>query len=670
MSELLLELFSEEIPAMMQQKAAQGYKEIFTNYFKEKKINFVSVDVYVGPRRVAIHAAGVSPSIEANVTEIKGPKTSAPIQAIEGFCQSNKISQDELKTKEINGVGYFIFEQKASQQLTKDILTKDLPNLISAYVWPKSMYWGDYKIRWVRPLKNIMCLFDGNVLSFEYGHLKANNESYGHRFMGASAPFKVSGFVEYKQKLLENFVLLDQEERKEYIIQESQKIASKMGLLIKNDPELIEEVTGLVEYPQILVGKVDKKFLSVPSEVLVSSMRSHQKYFSLFDQKGNFAPYFLFVSNIVSTDPDVVVNGNEKVLSARLSDALYFYNQDLKTPMEHRVNKLDKVVFHAKLGSLKDKVLRLADIVSFLSPGNEELKKAALLCKNDIVSEVVGEFPNLQGVMGYYYAKAESMSEDLSVAIRDHYKPQGASDECPSGGSAILALADKIDSLCGLMLAGERASGSKDPYALRRQALGVIRIILENRLEINIVELVDFVLGKYQAELDGIKKLILEFLEERLRHFLKDNYSHELIAATLNFAREPSLVEIQAKLQSLKEFLSSSNGNDLLVAYKRASNIASTADSVQKVDESLLSGVDEKALYEFIKDYTPKIESAIRVKDYDNSLKMLAGMKAPISSFFDNVMVKVEDKAVAANRLALLLQVKQIFNQIADFDEL
>jgi len=673
MSELLLELFSEEIPAMMQQKAVAGYEEIFAKYFQEQTINFSSIKAYAGPRRITIHVSGISSYVEATTKEIKGPKISAPDNAIEGFCHSNGISKDLLTHQEIKGVEYFVYEQILAKQETKNILQNTLMNPISAYVWPKSMFWGDYQIKWVRPLRNIMCIFNGQTLDFKYGHLVANNKSFGHRFMSPKS-FEVTSFAEYKQKLSNNFVVLDQSERKDYILHESSKIASQMGLVIKEDNDLLEEVAGLVEYPQILLGKIDQKFLSVPSEVLSSSMRSHQKYFSLFDKKGNFAPYFLFVSNIAASNPELVIGGNEKVLSARLSDALYFYNQDLKTRLDQKSQKLDNVIFHAKLGSIGDKVQRVAKIVQYLLPNNENLIKAAMLCKSDIVSEVVGEFPNLQGIMGYYYAKYESLSEDIAVAIRDHYKPQGPSDSCPTAISAFLALADKIDSLCGLMLAGEKPTGSKDPFALRRQALGIVRIILENKLPVNIVELIDVAGGNYSVYKDAnlcSTKQIVEFLEDRVRHFLKDEYSIELVNAVLDLEKEQNMTDTKIKLDSLQEFIADGSCADLIVAYKRASNIvAGFVGKHTTINESLFDNDYEKNLYSFLKDCEPKIKAEIIAKNYAGSLKMLAAMRSPIASFFDNVMVKVEDQGVAHNRLALLAKTKQLFDQIAKFDQL
>ncbi|MEM6339434.1 MAG: glycine--tRNA ligase subunit beta, partial [Pseudomonadota bacterium] len=557
MSELLLELFSEEIPAMMQSKASSAYKEIFTKYFASLSIEFKDIEVHVGPRRLCIYVNGLPSVIPSSTHEMKGPKTSAPEKAIEGFCRSNNISKDDLSVREIKGADFYFYTQKTEEQRTEDILLDSLSDPISEYVWPKSMYWGDYKFKWVRPLKNILCIFNGKIIPFEYGHLKANNVCHGHRFMSPESA-NISSYGEYKKHLENNFVVLKAEDRVNIIKAELEKISKDKNLIIKDDPYLLEEVSGLVEYPRVLVGKIEEKFLSVPSEVLVSAMRSHQKYFSVFDQEGNFAPYFIFVSNIKSDEESLVISGNEKVLSARLADALYFYSQDLKTTLKDKSERLDKVIFHAKLGSLRDKTQRLANLCKFIDSDNEFAANAALICKSDIVSEVVDEFPTLQGVMGYYYAVAESQDAKVAEAIRDHYKPQGPNDECPKEAGAVLALADKIDSLCGLMLAGEKPSGSKDPYALRRQALGIIRIILDNKFEIDLNALVVYSLGLYKDQVDvpdECKNQILQFLAERIKYFFKSDYSPELVAATLDITRESNILSFAAKIHVLSNFI-------------------------------------------------------------------------------------------------------------------
>ncbi len=673
MSELLLELFSEEIPVMMQQKAARAYKDIFSKYFTKNKMSFDKINVYVGPRRLTIHAVGMSLKLMASTKVLKGPKISAPRQAIEGFCRSNNIVFNDLNVKNIEGRAFYIYKREIKkEQNTKNVLFNTLHEPIAEYVWPKSMYWGDYKIKWVRPLQNILCIFDEDVMAFEYGHLVANNKCYGHRFMSPSE-IVVNNFSEYKAKLADNFIILDSDERKKYIKQELLTNAIQLNLVVKEDKALLEEVVGLAEYPQVMVGKIDQKFLTVPNEILVCAMRGHQKYFSLFYKNGDLAPYFLFVSNIKPDNSSIIISGNEKMLSARLADALYFYEQDLKTTLESKVTKLEKVIFHAKLGNLKEKTIRVAKIVKFIDSHNKDAELASLLCKSDIVSEVVNEFPNLQGIMGYYYAKAESINDETAKAIRDHYKPQGSSDEVPTGVASILALADKSDSLCGLMLAGEKASGSKDPFALRRQALGMVRIILENNLNINLNDLVTFVLNEYKSKIKvefGYKKSILSFLEERIRYFFREQYDIFLIAAVLDLEQESNLNEVQIKLQVLKAFLSDNDGKDLLITYKRASNILANTELTGEINEATFITHHESTLFNYIKDYATKIDVALFSKNYSESLKLLASMRDPISNFFDNVMVKNKDSAIANNRMLLLARVKQIFNKIAKFDKL
>lgn len=671
MSELLLELFSGEIPAMMQQKAAVAYREIFAKYFASKGIKFDSLEVYVGPRRLALYVQGMPAKLEASAEEFKGPKTSAPEAAISGFCRANNITPEQLAKKEINGAEFYVYLQQKPEQSTKDILLSSLSEPISEYIWPKSMYWGDYKIKWVRPLQNILCIFDGQAVPFSYGHLTANNRSYGNRFM-TDGDFAVSSFDDYKQKLADNFVVLDGADRKRYIQEEIAQAAAKLGLIVKDDEALLEEVVGLAEYPQVLVGKIREEFLSVPSEILVSAMRSHQKYFSLFDKDGKFAPYFIFVSNIASTDKDVVISGNEKVLSARLADALYFYNQDLKTSLQEKSKDLEKVIFHAKLGTLKEKTQRLAAIAEFIAPSVKNAQQAALLCKSDIVSQVVDEFPTLQGIMGYYYAKAESLPDEVALAIRDHYKPQGPSDLCPSGASAVLALADKMDSLCGLMLAGEKPSGSKDPFALRRQSLGAVRIILENNLSINLGSLAEFCIsqyaGKIKAEKDSLEQ-ILNFLEERLRHFFKGQYDQSVISSVLDLSSESNLLEIRGRLDAIKDFLDSTQGEDLQTTYKRVSNILGKNSPSGEVNPSLFASDYEKALFAAIQDCREKMDGLLASKDYAGGLQLLASMLGPVSDFFEHVMVKDKDAAVAANRMLLLFEIKKNFNRIINLDE-
>ncbi len=720
MSELLLELFSEEIPALMQKNAAESYKTIFTTILQESEL-VADVQLYVGSRRIAVHITNLPKSILPKEITIRGPKVSATQQAIEGFFRSNNIEKNKLSTLLVQGQLYYIIVKSTIETDIRVLLQEIIPKAISKYIWSKSMYWGNYDISWIRPLRNILCIFDGEILAIKYGHLTANNITFGHRFLSPE-PITIDSFSEYQNKLRESNVIIDQAERKEIIKSQLSKIANSLNLVIKEDEKLLEEVIGLVELPVVMAGKIPEIFLQLPSEVLVSSMRSHQKYFSTFDQAGNFAPYFLFVSNM-RHDQNVIISGNEKVLAARLSDALYFYQQDLSNSLESKLPKLEQITFHAKLGSIKQKTERIDDICNYLMPGNQDLQVAARLCKSDLATEMVGEFPELQGIMGYYYAKAEGLNDQIALAIRDHYKPQGPSDNLPMGNSAILAIADKLDSLVGLILIGEEPNGSRDPYSLRRQALGIIRIILASKLNIDIKELVAYVIQLYseenimsianptnvtsnsQTSLRGTtlvatqqskqvtrngllrrltpprndtnrvsdnktSQIILEFLEERAKYYFKNHYDISLINAVLDFDIEGDLVISEIKLSALQKFLAGVDGENLLTIYKRANNILEGSNIEGEVDQKAFILQYEQQLFLSLENVSKQIDHYIAEKDFTKTLSLLLEILKPVNEFFDNVMVKDQDHNIANNRLLLLRMVTQLFDKLAKFSAL
>ncbi|WP_367364356.1 glycine--tRNA ligase subunit beta [Candidatus Tisiphia endosymbiont of Nedyus quadrimaculatus] len=729
MSELLLELFSEEIPALMQKNAAESYKTIFTTILQDSRL-VGDVQVFIGPRRIAVYITNLPKSIPPKEITIRGPKVSATSQAIEGFCRSNNIEQKKLSTLLVQGQLYYIIVKNTKETDIRVLLEDMIPKAISKYIWPKSMYWGNYDISWIRPLRNILCIFDGEILAIKYGHLTANNITFGHRFISPES-ITIDSFSEYQIKLRESNVIIDQDGRKEIIKSQLLIIAKSLNLVIKEDEKLLEEVTGLVELPVVMVGKIPSHFLKLPREVLVSSMRNHQKYFSTFDEIGNFAPYFLFVSNMPH-DKDIIVAGNEKVLSARLSDALYFYQQDLSNSLQSKLPKLERITFHAKLGNVKQKTERVADICNYIIysndlenwnvkqgvsernvhevreyanapqfcetnsskqksiPRNQNLQIAARLCKSDLTSEMVGEFPELQGIMGYYYAKEDRLGEEIAAAIRDHYKPQGPSDSLPVGDAAILAIADKLDSLVGLVLIGEEPSGSRDPYSLRRQALGIIRIILGNRLSINIKQLVAYVVHLYQTMFEDIvshrhflpppskasgddsglnktRQIILDFLEERAKYYLKNHYDISLINAVLDFDIEEDLVVSEIKLASLQEFLTKDDGENLLTIYKRANNILEGSNIEGEVNQDAFISKYEQELFLSLGVISQQIDSYIVEKDFTKTLSLLLEILKPVNEFFDNVLVKDQDYNIANNRLLLLRMVTQLFDKLAKF---
>ncbi|MGC0371492.1 MAG: hypothetical protein DGJ47_000181 [Rickettsiaceae bacterium] len=670
MKELLLELFSEEIPAMMQSKAGEFYLKATKELLTSHNVNFTEGNYYSGPRRIAVHVAGIDEYIEPIKIESKGPKIDAPQKALDGFCRANNVEVNQLEIKEIKGIKYYFLVTQNDKKSVIELLEEFLPQIIASYVWPKSMYWGKSSFKWVRPLHNIMCIFEGDVIEFSYGHLPSNNRTYAHRFMADNKVLTITGFTDYKNKLADSFVTIDAKDRQSLIENEILKIANINKLKPIINKKLLQEVAGLVEYPCVMVGRIADKFLSLPKEVLISSMEHHQKYFSLLDADGKLANKFIFVANNAPEDQKLIIDGNERVLSARLEDALYFYQQDLKRDLASQKEALEKVIFHAKLGSLYEKSLRLEKITKFLRPDNKSLSQAALLCKNDIISEMVGEFPNLQGIMGCYYSKSRGDGGNVAAMIQNHYKPQGSNDDCPSGDDAILALSDKMDNLVGLMLAGERASGSKDPYALRRQALGIVRLILENNLSINLLDLVDYSASLYDLKNEEVKQQILLFIEDRAKYYLKDLYPQNIVNAALDLIKNSDLNQISIKIKDLSYFLTKQDGQDLIAVYRRACNIL--GNEVYNFDprEDLLRSEYEEKLYYFLKENQQKIEGYIADREYKELFTLLGSMKEILFSFFDNVMVKDKDIEVANNRLSMLYMVKKTFHQIADFSKL
>jgi glycyl-tRNA synthetase beta chain len=672
MSELILELYTEEIPALMQRPAEEEYKRIFAKKLLDNGIEYSLLEIYIGPRRVTIHIDGLPAKLPAKNIELKGPRVGSPDAAIEGFCKANNISKNDLVVKNIGTQECYFYEHTTKERLIEEIFPQILTSSIAEYSWPKSMYWGSYNIKWVRPLLNIMCILDGKILPLEYGHLRSNSFSFGHRFI-ANEKFIVENWQDYLSKLKNSFVVLSRGERTSLIKTGIESIEKKHNLTVEIDPRLLEEVSGLVEHISVLIGKIPEKFMHLPSEILVTSMRTHQRYFPTRFKDGKFAPYFVFVSNLPGGDLSEVVSGNEKVLSARLADAAYFYSQDKKYKLEDRVEDLKSVLFHAKLGTIYDKSQRLVAIADLLQSGNKNLARAALLCKADLVTEAVGEFPELQGIMGSYYAIESGEEKEVADAIRSHYKPLGNDDDMPTGTAAYLALADKIDSLVGLMLAGERATGSKDPYALRRYALSIIKIIVDNNLEgIGLKYLVSDVMELYPSTLEDVAvgEAVYRFIEERLKHLVASSYSDGLINAAIDLSLEDDLVITIEKLKILDNLMKSSDGEILLQLYRRVANILGDEKISANIDESKFKLPEEKELYSAIRSILPEIESSLKSKDSSSALSNLCSLNNPISKFFDNVMVNDTDAAIANNRKAILKLVADLFGKIAHFERM
>lgn len=685
MAELLLELFSEEIPARMQARASEDLTKLVTDGLKAADLGFDAVEAYVTPRRLTLIVNGLPDKQPDLREERRGPRADAPEKAINGFLTGNGVTLEQCEKRETpKGVFLFaIVEQKgrAASEVIKDIV-EDAMNKLP---WPKSMRWADQKIRWVRQLDRILCLFDGNVIPATYGPVTANNTTSGHRFL-APAEFSVANAAEYKEKLRAAKVMIDREERKQVILDGARKLAASEGFDLLEDNGLLEEVCGLVEWPVPVMGKVDDQFMDIPREVLETSMREHQKYFVVEDKAGKLAARFITVSNMITADNNAkIIAGNERVLRARLHDAKFFWDQDRKVTLQSRLPKLENIVFHAKLGSLAERVLRLRGLARELSADIPDCDvkladRAAEIGKADLVSQMVFEFTELQGLMGKYYAENDGEAPEVANAIAEHYAPAGPSDICPTAPvSVALALAEKLDTLAGFFTIDEKPTGSKDPFALRRAALGVIRLVLENGLRLPLRRAFAFAVSQYPANIrrDEAVEDLLAFFADRLKvHLREQGVRHDLVSAVFALDGEDDLVRLLARVEALSDFVSGESGVNLMAGYKRASNILRIEEKKDDtsydadVSASLLSEEEERKLYEALIDVRHKALPLLREEDYAAAMTEFARLREPVDAFFEKVTVNSDKADERANRLKLLAQIRTALHDIADFSKI
>jgi len=685
MAELLLELFSEEIPARMQARAAEDLSKLVTDGLKSADLGFDKVETLVTPRRLTLIVDGLPEKQPDLREERRGPRADAPEKAINGFLAGNGVTLDQCEKRETpKGVFLFaIVEQKgrAASEVIKDII-EDAMNKLP---WPKSMRWADQKIRWVRQLDRILCLFDGKVIPVTYGPVTAGDTTRGHRFL-APAEFSVANAADYKEKLRAAKVMLDREERKQVILEGAKKLAASEGFALLEDNGLLEEVCGLVEWPVPVMGKVDDQFMDIPREVLETSMREHQKYFVVEDKAGKLAARFITVSNMVTADKNAkIIAGNERVLRARLHDAKFFWDQDRKVTLQSRLPKLDNIVFHAKLGSLAERVMRLRGLARELSADipNCDVKladRAAEIGKADLVSQMVFEFTELQGLMGKYYAENDGEAPEVANAIAEHYAPAGPSDMCPTAPvSVALALAEKLDTLAGFFAIDEKPTGSKDPFALRRAALGVIRLVLENGLRLPLGRIFAFAVSQYPADIrrDEAVEDLLAFFADRLKvHLREQGVRHDLVSAVFALDGEDDLVRLLARVEALSDFVSGESGVNLMAGYKRASNILRIEEKKDgtsydaDVSADLLSLEEERKLYEALIDVRHKALPLLRDEDYAAAMTEFARLREPVDTFFEKVTVNSDNAVERANRLKLLAQIRTALHDIADFSKI
>jgi glycyl-tRNA synthetase beta chain len=666
MPQLLLELFSEEIPARMQAQAARDLERMARDALAKEGFLPEALKTFAGPRRLTLVAEGLPPAQADRHEERKGPRANAPDQAIEGFLRSTGLSRDQLIERD----GVFFAHLHKPGRPTPQIVAEVVEAVVRSFPWPKSMISGTSKLRWVRPLKRILCVFDGEVVPFEIEGIASGDLTEGHRFMGWKEPIRARDFDAYADGLARNFVVLDPEERKERIMDAARTLCFARNFELVEDEGLLDEVAGLAEWPTPVMGEMDPAFLDLPPEVIRTSMRVHQRYFAVRDPKTGFlVPHFVTVANIEATDGGATIaKGNAKVLTARLSDARYFWNEDLKVRLEDRLEKLKGVTFHAKLGTMYERVERIAALAGELAPfvrdDAETRAKAVLaarLAKADLVSGMVGEFPELQGIMGAYYAEKEGRDPEIVDAIRQHYRPQGPNDEAPvQAVAATVALADKLDTLVSFFSIDEKPTGSKDPYALRRAALGVIRILLQTRTRLP--------LRRFASD------DLLAFFADRLKVLLREQgQRHDLVDAVFALG-DDDLVRIVSRVDHLDRFLGSEDGRNLLAGYKRAVNILKAEEKKGPLPtgepvEMSNAPAEERGLINMVGHVQREVDKALGHEDFEGAMRELANLRAPVDDFFDKVLVNSDVPEERDNRLRLLAKVRDAMGRVADFSQ-
>jgi glycyl-tRNA synthetase beta chain len=737
MPDLLLELFSEEIPARMQARAEADLARLMTEALTQGGLTVGETLSYSGPRRIVFIAKELPAQSAAAIEERKGPRVGAPGKAVEGFLRAAGLkSLDECQiVKDPKGDHYLARAEKPGRA-APSIIAEAVPEIIRKFPWPKSMRWGEGRIRWIRPLHSILCLFGDEPVEFEVGGVKSGDITYGHRFLSGEKvtqpkTLKIASIPDYPGMLLHAKVVSAGDHRAKVILEGAQMAASDAGLALVEDHGLLIENAGLVEWPVVLSGKFDESFLDVPEEILMTAMRAHQKYFSLRDKKsGKLANRFILVSNLEAEDGGkAIAAGNERVIRARLSDAKFFWQNDLSRPLEGLTALLAQVTFHEKLGTQLERVKRIERLAEEVAPPvgapPEDAVRAAHLAKADLMSETVGEFPELQGIIGRYIASAQGEKPAVADAIAEHYKPQGPSDAVPSNPVAIaVALADKLDMLVGFWAIDEKPTGSKDPFALRRAALGVIRIVLEKQIRLRLTEPLFHASGQLEACLERrieegfeareelVRKFLqhprirhkfeaaragfaagysdasfhramhylhdlMEFLADRLKVYLREaGARHDLIDAVFALPGQDDLLMIVRRVEALGRFLETEDGASLLALVRRALNIlkieekkdAKSYDS--KPALKLMKDKEEKALNSAIKAVGGEVEAALATEDFETAMAALAKLRAPVDAFFDKVTVNADKPDIRVNRLTLLALIRALTLQIADFSKI
>ncbi|SFG53964.1 glycine--tRNA ligase subunit beta [Methylobacterium gossipiicola] len=705
MPDLLLELRSEEIPARMQRRAAEDLKKLVTDALVERGFLYDGAKAFATPRRLALHIAGLPARGKDVREERKGPRVGAPDGAVQGFLKSSglaSLDQATVVSDPKKGEFYVAVIEKPGRD-TLDVLAEILPAIIRAFPWPKSMRWGKASaqpgaLRWVRPLQSIVATFGPEtetpeVVPFSIDGIAAGTTTYGHRFL-APEPIEVRRFDDYVAALERAKVVLDADRRKDIILHDARDLAFARGLELVEDEGLLEEVAGLVEWPVVLLGTFDPAFLDIPAEAIRATIRANQKCFVLREAGSDrLAPAFILTSNLVASDGGVAITaGNERVVRARLSDAKFFWETDKAIKLEDRMPKLDTIVFHEKLGTQGERVKRIAALARELAPlvgaDADFAERAARLAKADLVTEMVGEFPELQGLMGRTYAALQGEHASIAAAVEDHYKPVGPSDRVPTDPVAIaVALADKLDTLVGFWAIDEKPTGSKDPYALRRAALGVIRLITERQVRLRLLEQFDAAgqaLSHKSADAPAKTKTnyltdLLAFFADRLKVYLRDQGArHDLIDAVFALPGQDDLLMVVRRVEALGQFLETEDGKNLLAGYKRAANIlrieekkdGRTYEDAPDAGLAAQGEPEERALSDALVSAREAASKAVAAEDFAGAMRALSSLRAPVDAFFDKVTVNADDPALRRNRLALLNALRAATREVADFSRI
>lgn len=685
----LLEIGVEELPARFIGNALAQLENNMKNLLKEQRIEYESIETYATPRRLVLIIEGLGDKQETIEEKIKGPakgiaydEKGNPTKALQGFMRGQGIDIDQISFQDYNGEEYVYANVVKNGKMTEDVLSKNMANIIKSIVFPKSMRWGGKNIRFARPIRWIVSLYNESVVPFDLEGIKVGNITRGHRFLGSSH-IELNSVDEYFKILEENYVIVDQNKRKDIIKYGSERLAKEKGGNLLMDAELLEEVTYLVEYPTPLIGRIEDEYLQLPVDVVITPMKEHLRYFPVVDDKGRLLPYFITVRNGNEKHIDIVTKGNEKVLGARLEDAKFFYYEDIKKPLEDYVEELNNIIFQEKLGTLYDKTIRVQKLAekigNYLEVGQEtkkNIERAAYLSKADLVTKMVDEFTELQGKMGMEYAKQSGENEIVSLAIYEQYLPRFAGDQLPTTtAGAILSIADKLDTIVGSFAIGIQPTGSQDPYGLRRQALGIINIILDRKLNLNLGDIVDFALYIYVDEnslvfdYENTKQEILEFFNGRIKNIFSDmGIRYDIIDGVLSTETD-DVYDLKLRADKLNDYIENKGLEEVLTTFNRVINLGEKASSTE-VKRELLVEEEEIELYEAFNSVEDKVITWLNKKEYDKALEQFIALREPVDNFFDHVMVMVDDEELRENRLSLLSKIAETMLMICDLSKI